>query len=38
MREDDLIEFFGENNLKVVKLNILKNEKGQSKGSGFVEF
>lgn len=38
MREEDLHDFFGEHNLKVVKLNVLKNEKGQSKGSGFVEF
>jgi RNA recognition motif-containing protein len=38
IREEDLYEFFGEHNLKVKKLNILKNDKGQSKGSGFIEF
>ena len=38
IREDDLHGLFQENNLHVVKLTILKNEKGQSKGSGFVEF
>jgi RNA recognition motif-containing protein len=38
LREDDLYEFFGEKSLNILKLNVLKNEKGQSKGSGFVEF
>lgn len=38
IREDELREFFEENKLNVVKLNILKNDKGQNKGTGFVEF
>jgi RNA recognition motif-containing protein len=38
VREEDLRDLFNDYNLKVVKLNILKNEKGQSKGTGFVEF
>lgn len=38
MREEQLEDFFGEHHLKVVKLILLRNEKGQSKGSGIVEF
>ena len=32
------MELFNKHYLKVIKLNILKNERGQSKGAGFVEF
>lgn len=38
MREDDLREFFSDHNLQIAKLNILKNERGESKGTGFIEF
>lgn len=38
LREDDLHQFFEGYKLKIVKMHLLKNEKGQSKGSGFVEF
>lgn len=38
MREEDLQALFEDYNLKVVKLNLLKDERGRHKGAGFIEF
>lgn len=36
--EDVLREFFLQNKVRVIKLVILKNERGQSKGQAIIEF
>lgn len=38
VREEDLRDLFQDHNLKVSKLQILKDGKGSSKGIGFAEF
>jgi RNA recognition motif-containing protein len=36
--EDSLKDFFMENKVRAIKVMIMRNEKGQSKGSALIEF
>ena len=36
--EDDLKDFFSQNKVRVIKLVLFRNDQGQSKGTGIVEF
>ena len=38
LKEEDLNQLFKSYNLNVVKIKLLLNDKGQSKGAGYVEF
>jgi len=38
VREEDISALFEDYNLKIVKLNLLKDERGRHKGAGFIEF